>query len=231
VEGSAELSQAWHDINDPGFFGPKEKGPGETKPVDDGGDCREDQRGQSPEVRLISAAWEPGREGFQFNKQCDLKITAEFLKETFRKKLSCGLFVMFEGTEYDLNHQVDAQLDDNGTATARMTLYYADAYFNSLQDNPAATCQYKAKVTHPTAKGDLESELLEMPKAVGDWIELELQDEAGNPLAGEPFICHFHDGKKHEGNLDKNGFVRIEQASPGSVVVTFPNYPTVSIKQ
>jgi hypothetical protein len=345
------MPESWHDINDPGFFKPKREEPNRAKPVEYEAGGRVEP-GQGPEVRLIIATWEPGPDGFQFNKKCLLKIKAEFLKETFRKKLTCSLFAIYEGTEYDLNHQADAQLEDDGTATAQLTLYYADAYYHALQDDPAVTCQYMAKVTHPTATGDLESALLDMPngdnspepelksmawksaaahrgetvameaeftgcngneeaaveifeydydgnhdpvatvqgairngkleaswnyeyqddvddipteeeiKRTGgdyhppeyffviklgnkkwgekqesgllqfeDWIEIELQNETGNPMADEPYICHLPDGKKHEGNLDENGFARVEPAPPGPVEVEFPNFPTVTIKR
>lgn len=72
-----------------------------------------------------------------------------------------------------------------------------------------------------------ESKLLEFK----DWIEVELQDEEGNPMANEPFELHLPDGSTEKGTLDEKGFARVESVPPGSVEVVFTNYPSVTIKK
>ena len=169
----AAMPQSWHDINDPGFFKPQSNAAKGAQSVEREAVTPEGAPKQEPEVKLISAKWEEGAEGCQFNKKAGVKITAEFLKETPRRKISCGLFVVYDGQEEDLNHRVDAELEDDGTASAEMTLYYGHGYYNALPENPEATCQYKVKVMHPTGTAELESELLGMPKAMGiDFIEI-----------------------------------------------------------
>jgi type VI protein secretion system component Hcp len=64
-----------------------------------------------------------------------------------------------------------------------------------------------------------------------DWIEVELQDEAGNPIANEPFEIHLPDGSTQNGTLDEKGFARVNSVPPGPVEVVFKNHPSVTIKK
>lgn len=74
---------------------------------------------------------------------------------------------------------------------------------------------FKVKVQGVEAK----SELLEFK----DWIEIGLVDEFGNPIAKEKFKLIFPDGIEREGNLNEEGFARIEDVPPGKFKVDFPN--------
>lgn len=55
-----------------------------------------------------------------------------------------------------------------------------------------------------------------------DWIGIELVERDGAPLAGEPYLVVFADGRQIGGKLDNLGRVRIEGVDPGSCMVTFP---------
>ena len=167
------MAQTWNDINDPGVYRSPVEKTGKTKPVDYQTDKPEKNEKQEPEVKLVSATWEPDGDGLEFNKKCTLNIKAEFLKETFRKKITCSLFVLYNGNEEDVKHKVDAYLDTDGNAKADMTLYYGNEYYDAAQENPEATCQYKAKIEHPTATAVLESDLLDMPVCMAvDFVEI-----------------------------------------------------------
>lgn len=54
------------------------------------------------------------------------------------------------------------------------------------------------------------------------WIELQLNDDAGNPVPNEPYILEIPDGKKIPGELDESGYAWIEGLKPGTCKVTFP---------
>ena len=54
------------------------------------------------------------------------------------------------------------------------------------------------------------------------WIEIELVDENGDGIAGEPFQVETPDGKLCAGTLDHKGFKRVEHIDPGSCKITFP---------
>jgi type VI secretion system secreted protein VgrG len=55
------------------------------------------------------------------------------------------------------------------------------------------------------------------------WVEIELMDEADNPVAGEKYKITLPDGRVKTGTLDQNGFARVEGIDPGNCEVTFPN--------
>lgn len=54
------------------------------------------------------------------------------------------------------------------------------------------------------------------------WIELELADEEGRPLAGEPYRVVNRGGKVFEGELDAEGFARVDKVGQGPCFVSFP---------
>jgi type VI secretion system secreted protein VgrG len=56
------------------------------------------------------------------------------------------------------------------------------------------------------------------------WIEIELVDEAGKPVAGEPYQVTLPDGTTvADGTLDEKGRARVDNIDPGTCKVTFPN--------
>ncbi len=55
------------------------------------------------------------------------------------------------------------------------------------------------------------------------WIEIELVDEAGQPMAGEAYRVTTPDGSEQSGSLDEKGFARVSNIDPGTCKVTFPN--------
>src|SRR5262249_37656444 len=56
-----------------------------------------------------------------------------------------------------------------------------------------------------------------------DWIEIQLQDENGQPITRQDYVWTLPDGSEVAGKLDSNGFVRIEPIPPGTCSVNFPN--------
>jgi hypothetical protein len=56
----------------------------------------------------------------------------------------------------------------------------------------------------------------------GGWIEIELLDEAGDPVAGEAYRVTLPTGVLREGVLDAQGRARIDRLPPGPCQVSFP---------
>ena len=54
------------------------------------------------------------------------------------------------------------------------------------------------------------------------WIEIELIDEADEPVPGERYEIELPDGSIAKGTLDQNGFARVDGIDPGTCKVTFP---------
>lgn len=55
------------------------------------------------------------------------------------------------------------------------------------------------------------------------WIEIELVDEEGNPVAGEAIKVTLPDGTVFPGTLNEKGLCRIDGIDPGTCQITFPN--------
>jgi type VI secretion system secreted protein VgrG len=56
------------------------------------------------------------------------------------------------------------------------------------------------------------------------WIEIELLDEEGQPIAGEPYRITLVDGTTvADGTLDEKGRARVDNIDPGTCKVTFPD--------
>lgn len=55
------------------------------------------------------------------------------------------------------------------------------------------------------------------------WIEIELLDALGNPVAGETYRVKLSNGTVAEGTLDEKGFARLDPIESGNCEVTFPN--------
>lgn len=56
------------------------------------------------------------------------------------------------------------------------------------------------------------------------WIEIQLNDESGKPVTGEPYKITLPDGTTvADGTLDEKGYARVDNIDPGTCQVTFPN--------
>jgi len=80
------------------------------------------------------------------------------------------------------------------------------------------------------AGGNIDPDLpTHNPKAPGNkdkkhWIEIELFDEDGRPVAGEPYRIVLPDGTAvASGTLDDKGWARVDHIDPGTCRVSFPN--------
>lgn len=60
------------------------------------------------------------------------------------------------------------------------------------------------------------------PPVKTTWIEIELVDQNGKPVASEPYRVTPPDGPARTGTLDDRGFARVDGITPGTCEVTFP---------
>jgi len=61
-------------------------------------------------------------------------------------------------------------------------------------------------------------------RPANDWLEIELLDGFGRPMAGERYRVQTADGRVLEGRLDASGKARLTNVKPGSNTVSFPDY-------
>jgi hypothetical protein len=60
-----------------------------------------------------------------------------------------------------------------------------------------------------------------------DYIEIELKDENGKPMANEEYILYLPDGSVRKGKLDGSGKKKEEKVPSGLCSVKFPNLPAI----
>lgn len=92
----------------------------------------------------------------------------------------------------------------------------APSYKQQRRETPPALVPSYTQPTHKpkSPKNDKKT----------SWIEVELTDDDGDPVAGEKYRVTLTDGTTlAEGTTDEKGQARIESIDPGSCKVTFPN--------
>lgn len=63
------------------------------------------------------------------------------------------------------------------------------------------------------------------PESDWDWVEIVLEDKAGNPVAGAEFELDLPDGSTRKGKLDFRGRKKVSGIPSGSCTVRFPALP------
>ncbi len=184
------MAQPWHDINSPGFaFGRMRKEqPNMITEIE--AEAPVVEQAPEHEVRLISAKWQPGPDGFQYNKSCFLEVKAEFLKDTVRARITGKLFARYNGEEHDLCQELNGELDRK-TGIAKMEVKYL--FFVNNEHNRAwardktTSCEYLVKdIRHTRGENDIESPALRIPpseKAAVDFVEIpDVQFHSGSAI-------------------------------------------------
>lgn len=54
------------------------------------------------------------------------------------------------------------------------------------------------------------------------WVEIQLNDQNGDPVPNERYRIKLPDGSTVDGSLDSKGFARVDGIDPGQAEVTFP---------
>lgn len=167
-------NKEFHGIND--FYFVKGKDEPETTPEDVEA-IDESPAKDEPELKISTGVFLPGPDGFDFLKECSVKVNVGFLKEEKKSaKIDFSLFSLYtkdgKELEYDHKYQVNAnasreQSSDSGYAEAKIPkLWYDENYYDDTEKSADATCAYFFLANHPRAlEKNVKSELLEMPQA------------------------------------------------------------------
>lgn len=101
-----------------------------------------------------------------------------------------------------------------------------DSFFSSLQ----ATVQVSAAPAQSAQTTPLQDEqAANATQATGPqaeeqhWIEIELIDDAGEPVVGELYFVELPDGSSISGRTDGSGLARVDGVDPGTAKVSFPD--------
>jgi hypothetical protein len=188
------MAQEWHDVNDPGLF--YKAKPAQQQQQQQQEEAAEEQSNEA-EVKLTDGVFVVPAGGPAFNGKCKVQAKVEYLRETPRKKISFSLFSTYNSQTQDMKSSVDG-FEKDGVAEAELTLFYNDAHYDDLENNPNATVDYYFKATHPRGQSELQSENLTMPYS-GKQLVLRIacKDEASMAaLDNDVFTLFSTDQKK-----------------------------------
>ena len=84
----------------------------------------------------------------------------------------------------------------------------------------------KGSQTRPSRASSSSSDMPPKTDPVKDktWVDVQLIDEEGEPVAGARYILKITDGSKRAGTLDASGRVRVTNIDPGTCEVWFPDF-------
>ena len=107
----------------------------------------------------------------------------------------------------------------------------ADSFLAALRSEAAAGAAAQQSQTGQSAQttpledeeaAKAEKEAASQPEEK-HWIEIELLDDSGAPVANELYLVEMPDGSKITGRTDASGRARIDDADPGTAKVSFPD--------
>jgi len=203
------MASKFHDINAPGFALPKKREtPGPKKRItgiDDTmtGRPAESEQKAEPVVKLTSATWVPGPGGYAYNEQCFVDVQAEFLpgkEKTARLRVFGKLFGMYKGTEFDLGHEIEGNIDrESGIARLEIKkLFFIDDHYPDWCNDPQTPCTYKIKgIAHSHGKNKIDSPALEMPASSLVTLRIALDIDPEAPEAQDDTIRLFSTDDAH----------------------------------
>jgi uncharacterized protein (TIGR02594 family) len=160
----------WADIDDAGYWQkPKAEDDSKKTAVTD-----EDTKPEPkpPLVKLSSGTFIEPSMGFEYNKQCRVRIKVDYLDESAKnmKKVNFSLFSKYLDKTENLNVSVDGYEQD-GYAEADVTLYYPSAYDEEKDKNVV----YFFRATHCRGDKAVDSMELNMPQPT-HFVELKKDD-------------------------------------------------------
>jgi len=100
-----------------------------------------------------------------------------------------------------------------------------EAFFASVRATAPAAGSSTSAATTPLEDEEAAQEERQstMQPAEEHWIEIELVDDAGVPVADELYLVELPDGSKLTGRTDSAGRARVEGVDPGTAKVSFPD--------
>jgi hypothetical protein len=101
----------------------------------------------------------------------------------------------------------------------------SESFFSSLQTNVQATAAATTAASTPLQDEEAAKATQENAPAAEEthWIEIELVDDDGKPVADELYFVELPDGSSLTGRTDGEGRARVEGVDPGTAKVSFPD--------
>lgn len=98
----------------------------------------------------------------------------------------------------------------------------SDEAHEATTDQPGKNTRYGAEAPEE----EPQEELAETPVEPTSWIEIELIDEADQPVPGAYYEITAPDDRIYDGTTDADGCARIEPIAPGTCRISFPKLDT-----
>lgn len=98
----------------------------------------------------------------------------------------------------------------------------------SASPGAAATQQETAATTPLQDEEAAKAEQAPPPPEEKHFIEIELVDDEGKPVANERWFVELPDGSTKSGSTNANGYARIDGVDPGTAKVSFPDMDKAS---
>ena len=114
----------------------------------------------------------------------------------------------------------------SGSAGSAVPPADPDAAQEADSANPGEVDSIKAsqRQTKTGKYGAAKAKPYKSDKNKKSWIEIELVDEANQPVPGEQYKITLPDGEAVAGGtLDERGFARVDGIDPGTCKITFPD--------
>lgn len=123
--------------------------------------------------------------------------------------------------------QVLEQLAARVVAEGLQVVACGDSFAASLQGTVTVTAPPPAASQQTTPLQDEEAAKAQQEVAPAaeeqHWIEIELTDDEGQPVAGELYFVELPDGSSISGRTDGQGRARVDGVDPGTAKVSFPD--------
>ena len=100
-----------------------------------------------------------------------------------------------------------------------------ESFFGSLQGTFEASASSQSSQTTPLQDEEAAQAAQQNAPAAEEkhFIEIELKDEEGKPVAGELYFVELPDGSSISGRTGSDGKARVDGVDPGTAKVSFPD--------
>lgn len=123
--------------------------------------------------------------------------------------------------------QVLEQLAARVVAEGLQVVACGESFFAALQSEVTASPAPASTPLQTTPLQDEEAAKAAQSTAPASdeqhWIEIELLDDEGKPVAGELYFVELPDGSSISGRTDGQGRARVDGVDPGTAKVSFPD--------
>lgn len=147
-----------------------------------------------------------------------VKLTAKTSGIPGGEKAVCEIFVRDSNYADQLLQTLETKVDNDAIEVEWE--FKVDEKYLQIQNDKEKTPKYSSPAFYFRVKsGDLASRsgLLKYE----DFIELKLKDDQGKPMADKKFRLYLSNGEIREGQLDSNGYAKVDKIPAGIIRVSF----------